>query len=157
MTLGSEVDERIDHGGFPAEEFEQEARLAPGGVLNVLTPDRGEAALQAFVPKMGGYFAETGLQPPADEPHGVGEHFLIAGVVGELHGPAPIAGVTGGINKDGERSVQIRGDARFLGEILARGEGAHFALHLNRNPLPRAKMPYTALRRRGGGDLEKLL
>jgi hypothetical protein len=63
--------------------------------------------------------------------------------------------VASGVNHEGECPIEI--NFLSLSEIIPRCEETDLALQLDRDPLPGAKMPPVALRRRGGGQCKKSL
>lgn len=77
-------------------------------------PNGSEPALQALVFEARGDLREIRLQTAADQTERRGDGGLIAGVISELHGPASVEGLTGGVNGDGERAIQIFRDPRFI-------------------------------------------
>ncbi len=121
-------------------------------------PDPREPALQPRIAgKPSRYLRQTRLQRSSDQAQSRRQRGRIAHIVSELHRPLSITRLAGGVHHHGERPVKIVRHARFGGEECLRRERPHIALYLNRDPLPGAKMPRIALRRRVGGPIEKNL
>ena len=114
-------------------------------------PDGQEAALQTRVAaKTSRNLGEACLHVASDEAQGRRKRGQFADIVSELRRAASVKGLARRVDHHGEGAVQVAGGAPLAGEKVSRGQGSHFALHLDGDPLPGAKMPRIALGRRAG-------
>ncbi len=155
---GAQFNQSVDHDGFARQGFDQRSWLGFHRSQNIQVPNREKPPLQPGI----GVDArrdlrQARLHPSSDEAEDVGERDDVADIVSELHRSRAIVGLAGGINDHGESAIQIGCDAFFFGEGVLRGERAEFALQLDGDSLPGAKMAGFLFRRRGGRQMEKSL